>query len=258
MRTETERVTELELPQVRAKLRQPPAPRRGAKGKGKEPRLLVLGGRYQDEKWLAAAAQGRDVWAVDFGMEACRGADLKPSRVGGDMDSISQGGRFWMIRDKIPETRYPAEKDETDFQLALALAGGDVVVTGCWGRRFDHAFSNIFSALLAPQLGARILCFADEREVLFPLVGPGELGLTFVQEPLAVSLLPLTGEVRGVTARGVKWPLSGAELRQDNPYSISNELEPGAADKVDGADVYVSLDEGALGIYAVFNVDGMF
>ena len=254
----TERAVTLELPQVRAWLKQPPAPRRARRGAGKEARLLVLGGRYQDEKWLAAAAQGRDVWAVDWGMEACRSAGVKPSRVVGDMDSISFGAKVTMILGKIPSDRFPAEKDETDFQLALGLARGDVVVTGCWGRRFDHAFSNIFTTLLAPRLGARILCFADEREALFPLFGPGELRLKFIQPPLALSLLPLTETVRGVTARGVRWPLSDAELLQSRPYAVSNVPDGDGVEGEGEANIFVSLKEGALGVYAVFDVEGTF
>ena len=137
-------------------------------------------------------------------------------------DSVSEGAREWAERMGARADRYSPDKDDTDFQLALRLLSGDVVVTGCWGGRFDHAFSNVFSSLGAMEHGVRVLWFADEREVLFPLWGPAKLELDVENPPSALSLLSLTASCQGVSIENVKWPLDDVELAQGSPREISN------------------------------------
>jgi thiamine pyrophosphokinase len=208
--------------------------------------LLVLGGRMPDAAWLRRAASGRIVWAVDRGAEFCRAAGVAPARALGDFDSIGGEGREWLERLGVETKRYPADKDYTDFQLALRQAafgrtGVDLLVTGCWGGRFDHAFANVFSALWGREWGANVRAFADESEVLVPLFARARLALRFRTPPLAVSLLPLTSECRA-GVRGTKWELpNDTVLSQGRPYAISNVP---ASDEV-----VVEIGEGAAGIY---------
>ncbi|MDR2175401.1 MAG: thiamine diphosphokinase [Synergistaceae bacterium] len=206
-------------------------------------RLLVLGGRTPAIEWLRRAASGRDVWAVDRGAEFCRAAGIEPVHALGDFDSIGKEGREWLERLGIDPERYPADKDYTDFQLALRRAGGDLLVTGCWGGRFDHAFANVFSALWGREWGADIRAFADESEVLVPLFGRARLALRFRAPPLALSLLPLSHECEA-GIRGTKWELDRAPLLQERPYAISNV--PAAKE------VVVEIGRGAAGVYCVF------
>lgn len=204
------------------------------------PRLLVLGGRAPSPAWLRAVADGKEVWAVDRGAEACRAAGILPFRAVGDFDSAGADVRQWLVENGVPLDAHPADKDLTDFQLALDA--GDLLVTGCWGGRFDHAFANIFSSLWGAERGARVLAFADATEVLFPLHAPEFLELTFGTPPEAVSLLPLSGTCGGVDIRGVKWGLDQALLSQSLPYAISN-IPTGV--------VRVALSEGVLGVYVL-------
>ena len=232
----------LELPQVRVGLLGDPIP-------ASSPPLLVLGGRTPDPAWLRQAAAGREVWALDRGADACRAAGVVPARLLGDLDSVSDQGRDWAEALGTATDRYSPDKDDTDFQLALKLLAGDVLVTGCWGGRFDHAFSNVFSSLWAMERGVRVLCFADEREVLFPLRGPARLGLTFGYPPLALSLISLTPSCAGVSIENVRWPLSDAILTQASPREVSNVPL--------GRSVAVSVGGGVLGIYFVFEEGGL-
>jgi len=203
--------------------------------------LLVLGGRAPDPDWLRKVSLGRETWALDRGADACRAAGVVPSRILGDFDSVSDGAREWAERMGAKTDRYTPDKDDTDFQLALRLLSGDVVVTGCWGGRFDHAFSNVFSSLGAMERGVRVLWFADEREVLFPLRGPAKLELDFEILPSALSLLSLTAFCEGVSIENVKWPLDEADLAQGSPREISNVPL--------GRPVRVEVRSGVLGVY---------
>jgi len=215
--------------------------------------LIVLGGRAPFSPWLRSVASERTVWAVDHGMDACLAAGVVPRHVLGDFDSILNEGRAWLERAntgaEIEIERFAADKDLTDFQLCLNRIKGDILVTGCWGGRFDHAFANIFSALWGLECGARILAFADESEILIPLTADNKsasLELRLLSEASAISLLPLSGSCEGVDVRGTKWELSGATLTQGRPYAISNV----AAEK--GGKISVKIANGILGVYCFF------
>ncbi|MDR2528360.1 MAG: thiamine diphosphokinase [Synergistaceae bacterium] len=204
--------------------------------------LLVLGGRAPEPAWLNAVVSARVVWVADRGAEACRIAGIVPHHAVGDFDSIGEEGEEWLKRLGVETECYPADKDLTDFQLCLEHAAGkNVLVTGCWGGRFDHAFANVFSALWG---GVSVRAFADESEVLIPLLGPGGLTFSFRTRPLAFSLLPLCGACEGVTLRGTKWGLDGAELLQNHPCAVSNVAVQNH--------VTISVKKGALGIYCFF------
>ena len=233
---EPEAALELGLPRIQAFLR-----RHGGMPSSSPPPLLVLGGRAPKPDWLRKVSVGRKIWALDRGADACRAAGVVPSRILGDFDSVSDGAREWAERMGAKTDRYTPDKDDTDFQLALRLLSGDVVVTGCWGGRFDHAFSNVFSSLWAMERGVRVLWFADEREVLFPLRGPAKLELDFEIPPSALSLLSLTASCEGVSIENVKWPLDEADLAQGSPREISNVPL--------GRPVRVEVRSGVLGVY---------
>ena len=51
--------------------------------------LLVVGGRAPEAAWLREAAKGREVWAVDHGLDACLAAGIRPQRLIGDGDSAA-------------------------------------------------------------------------------------------------------------------------------------------------------------------------
>ena len=233
---EPEAALELGLPRIHAFLRW-----HGEISSSSPPPLLVLGGRAPEPDWLRKVSLGRETWALDRGADACRAAGVVPTRIMGDFDSVSEGSREWAERMGARADRYSPDKDDTDFQLALRLLSGDVVVTGCWGGRFDHAFSNIFSSLWAMERGVRVLWFADEREVLFPLWGPAKLELDFESPPSVLSLLSLTASCEGVSIENVKWPLDDVELAQGSPREISNVPL--------GRLVGVEVRSGVLGVY---------
>lgn len=210
-------------------------------------RVLVLGGKAPDSAWLRQVARGHSVWAIDKGAEACRSAGVRPERALGDFDSISEPGKQWLDSLGIDIDSYSSDKDLTDFQLALSKCADKsarILVTGCWGGRFDHAFSNVFSILLGDDWGANIIALADESEFLIPVRAGERLTLSFQSKPLAISLLPLSPICGGVTLVGAKWSLSDARLTQGKPCAISNV----ASDE----NVTVKTDDGTLGVYCKF------
>jgi thiamine pyrophosphokinase len=213
-----------------------------------DPLFLVAGGRKPALSWMQCLLPNTVVWCADSGLLACLDAGILPQRLIGDGDSTPP--EVWQKAqdDGIAVTRHPADKDLTDLQLALftagrELAGIPVVVTGCWGGRFDHLWANVFSALWAGERGVRILAFADDKETLL-LLGEGEsLEIELHEEAEAViSLLPLSSECSGVELSNVRWELKDSLLLQKHPYTVSNRPE-------NKENISVSLRKGILGVY---------
>lgn len=207
--------------------------------------VIVAGGRPPEAAWLKKTAAGRVVWAVDSGVDTCLDAMIEPGRLIGDCDSARPDSWKAVEARGIPVDLYPREKDLTDLQIALKSLGMEgtrgALVTGCWGGRFDHLFSNVFSLLGARAWGADIRCVGDEKELLLLVRGGESIEVAWVRPPIAISLLALGERCRGVSITGVRWPLERATLTRDLPYAISNEPC--------GERVQLSLEAGELAVY---------
>jgi len=209
--------------------------------------LLVAGGRKPRVSWLLEAAQNRTVWAVDRGVNACMEAGLLPAMILGDADSASP--KLWKaaMERGAEVLSLPREKDETDLQMALKtlttrLGRIRIIVTGCWGGRFDHAWSNVLSVLGTLREGTGYAVLADHRELLAFIRGGETLTLSSLRKPEAVSLLAFSERCTGVSIRGVHWPLEKTRLDKDLPYAISNRSEGDEP-------IHAGLDEGEMGFY---------
>ena len=166
----------------------------------------------------------------------------------GDFDSVSAVGLARASELAIPRDTFPPEKDLTDLQLALRIVGEEVgparvVLTGCWGGRFDHNFSNLYSPLWARDCEVEVACMADERETLLFVSGPASMVLRPRDLPRVLSLLALTPLCRGVSIKGVRWELEDRDLSLFMPFAVSNRMNGG------GETCRVSVGEGTLGVY---------
>ena len=207
--------------------------------------LFVAGGRSPNVDWFRAVAGGRKIFCVDKGVELCRACEVVPEFLIGDFDSAGNDSVEWTQAKNIPVEQHPADKDLTDTQLALNRAAelfGEHValLTGCFGGRFDHLYSTIFTCAAIN----RKIFLADEREIVFYLRGGESVDVKFFKKPLAVSLLPMTEICAGVTTKNLHWELDGATLTQNFPNATSN--------RADSDKIFISLAKGTLAIYACF------
>jgi thiamine pyrophosphokinase len=210
--------------------------------------LLVAGGRPPQKEWLAQAATGFPIWCVDSGIDICQASNVVPQWVIGDGDSATSTGWAWGNTLDIPVEVHPPEKNLTDLQLALQKVGfiygqATVIVTGVWGGRFDHTFSNIYSLMGCEEYGVRGCCAADETEVLMMLKGKDSVHIQTNGKLEVVSLLPLSRHCSGVFIDGVHWPLADVDLHNGLPYAISNRPHKS------GTEITVGVESGWLGVY---------
>ncbi len=172
-----------------------------------------------------AAAHAGLVIAADSGVDQAHRLGLVVDVAVGDFDSVSPEGLARARAEGATVEHHPAEKDETDLELALAAARtrgvAALVVLGGHGGRLDHLLANAL-VLAAPRwrsmrilalgpLGARLHVVHDEVQIAGD---PGEL----------VSILPVHGAADGVRTRGLRFPLDGERLEAGTTRGVSNEL----------------------------------
>ncbi|MBQ7705833.1 MAG: thiamine diphosphokinase [Selenomonadaceae bacterium] len=205
--------------------------------------LFAAGGRVPSQKFFKAVAQGRKIFAVDKGIEICRACNILPKILIGDFDSAESAALDWAIKNKIPVERHPVEKDFTDTQLALELLPKkkSALITGIFGGRFDHLFSNV---LTCANVKSKIF-LADEKEIIFYVKGGESVKVRFFEKPVAVSLLPITEICAGVKTENLHWELSNATLKQNFPNAVSNRAE--------SSEIKISVERGTLALYFCFS-----
>lgn len=187
--------------------------------------FVMAGGRKPACKWLCQAAAGYKAYCADVGGEYLLQSGIVPEILFGDCDSTGAEiyAKLAALGTKI--FQYPAAKDDTDLQLLLQhMDGCNLIVSGIWGGRFDHLYSNVFSLLGYKEKHGCQVIMADEKEIML-LLASGEsvkIAVNGLEHIKAVSLLPLSGETQ-VNIAGVRWPLQEAKLQLLYPYAISNE-----------------------------------
>ena len=160
--------------------------------------------------------------AADSGLDHAKTLGLTPAVVVGDYDSL---GRVPEPGPDVEVITVPAEKDETDTQLAIRLAlsrgADDIHIIGGLGGRLDHTLSNL--AILEALAQKKVRCVIEDGQNRVRLLQSDSTilprsGYTYV------SLLSLDPIVKGVEIEGVKYPLKNAKLTRTFQYAVSNEI----------------------------------
>ena len=187
--------------------------------------LIFANGLMEHGDAVRALIQPGDLLvAADGGARHITAMGLRPDLLVGDLDSLSSLEVDGYERAGVEILRYPPEKDETDLELAIgkALERGceDLTIIAALGGRIDQTLGNIF-LLALPELERVTMRLDDGRDELFLIRGSGEVRGNPGE---IVSLLPLSGPVRGITTHGLRYPLNGESLYPERTRGISNEL----------------------------------
>lgn len=187
--------------------------------------LVTAGGRKPAAAWLQCAAESyrENIYCADAGAAYCLEAGLRPQMLFGDGDSAGEAVYTALAELGTVIKRFNPEKDDTDLQLLLKNITGSIIVSGVWGGRFDHLYSNVFSLLSYKKKQHCSVVLADEKEVMV-LLSDAEhacIELQDLHKVKAVSLLPLSQAAK-VNLSGVYWPLQEGVLQLLHPYAVSN------------------------------------
>lgn len=187
------------------------------------------------EQWSAGAFDL--IVAVDGGFAHLQGVGCDPDVAIGDFDSL---GRVPACQTVI---EHPTHKDKSDLELALdyvAARGTErVVVFGALGGRLDHSVGNLQLCASFAERGMDVE-LVDAGCSVSVLVGPGTLNMP-AMDGGTVSVFSAVDESRGVTERGMEYPLDDATLTNRTTWGLSNELT--------GLPASVTVEEGTLFIF---------
>ncbi len=189
-------------------------------------RAFVYSGGEIFPEYIEERPEGDDiVICADSGYENAMKMGVKVDLLLGDFDSLG----------KIPNVdcevmRVPAEKNETDTQLAVDVAlsrGADeIVIVASTQGRADHTLS-----LLA------ILEMLYEKKVHATVVN-GQNRVRFVKDGGTIlvrskykyfSLITLDKIAKKVSIEGAKYPLKNANIERGVQFAVSNEIVRNAA-----------------------------
>jgi thiamine pyrophosphokinase len=166
------------------------------------------------------------IFCADGGTRHALALNLIPHVVVGDMDSLDFDLQSKLEAAGVRFEIHPAGKDETDLELAirLAIAEGatEVDLLAVLGGRLDQSLANLM--LLAQPEWASIRLRAIEGDETAWAVRGGQTVTIEGTAGDALSLVPLTPRVTGVTLAGVEWPLQNSSLRFGSTLTISNVL----------------------------------
>ena len=209
---------------------------------GPQPRMrqvvVVTGGDPVDPRLGFRPSNDAVVIAADSGLDIAVGLGFDVDLVVGDMDSVDPVTLDAARAAGARIEQHPEAKDRTDLGIALDAAlhhaPAHVVVVGGHGGRLDHFLANA------------LLLASDSYRTLDIVAHLGEAHLRVVRDQAVlegrpgelVSLLPAHGSARGVTTRGLRFPLNGEDLPAGTTRGVSNEFAAPVA--------HVAVREGVL------------
>ena len=186
-------------------------------------RALIFGGGVYKNEFPEISSEDFII-AADKGCEILKHHGIEPNITVGDFDSSSF----------IPEKNtvvLPVEKDVTDSHAAVNIAlekGCDEIhIFGGMGGRPDHTFANYSLVAGLAKRGIKAFLFGEDYVVTAVCNGKiclaGEKGST-------VSVFSFSSISRGVTLKGLKYPLENAELENTFALGVSNSFSEDMAE----------------------------
>ncbi|KAF0208060.1 MAG: thiamine diphosphokinase [Actinomycetota bacterium] len=183
------------------------------------------------------------VIACDGAGEWCVALGRYPDLVVGDFDSSVAGAEDRLGALGIPIERHPSAKDESDLDLALAVArrmgSSGVTFTAAFSERLDHTLGALGTLVRARDLAPSI----EEPDFMAMIVDAK--ARSSVQMSVAigatVSVLALQA-ASGVTLEGLEFPLVNGTLSLLSSHGLSNIAQ--------AKRVTVSVAEGTLLVIA--------
>ena len=183
--------------------------------------VVVAGGDAPTPEEIARLPADPVVVAADAGLDHALAALLSVSVAVGDMDSVSPEALAAAEQSGTRFERHPADKDQTDLELALELAArlaDRIIVIGAAGGRLDHLIGNL-TVLASPRWsGVEIEAWLTNAQA----VVVHHHRVLDVEPGATVSLFALGAPAR-VTTTGLAWPLNDEILGPLTSRGVSNQ-----------------------------------
>ena len=187
--------------------------------------IIFANGELPDKEKARALLREDDfIIAADGGTRHALALGRTPNILIGDLDSVTGEERGKMKESNVEVFQFPADKNETDLELAiqhaLTLNPQEIIIIGALGGRLDQTLGNI--ALISNLQPATCnLKLNDGLEEVFFCHNQAEVNGAVGD---IVSLIPWQGEVTGILTQGLKWALQNETLYPHKTRGISNEM----------------------------------
>ena len=203
-------------------------------------RVLIFGGGVYGDEFPVISPEDFII-AADKGAEILARHGITPHITVGDFDSSSV----------IPEEnviKLPVEKDVTDthaaVEIALEKGAREIHIYGGMGGRVDHTFANYALIASLAEKGIAAYLYGEGYRITALFNGKitlsGKIGET-------LSVFSWSEESKGVTLRGVKYPLEKSVLHKSFALGVSNSFSEKTAE--------ISVSDGILLIMQEISVD---
>lgn len=165
---------------------------------------------------------------ADRGTMQLLDAGIIPTAAVGDFDSVSEEEMKKIVDTNCFIERRPAEKDETDTELALDLAFSwepeKIILTGVTGGRLDHMFSalQLLVRHLDGQKKTQLLIANQQNELMLLQKGTHQ-----VQRDMKfpyLSFFSISEAVQGISITGVKYEVHSEDIDLGDTRFTSNEI----------------------------------
>jgi len=185
---------------------------------------ILLGGDFFRTARTDRQTADSRVVAADSGIRHAVTLGVTPELWVGDFDSVPEA----MVEEwaQVPREIFPAGKDQTDGELAVAaaIARGATVLTlaGAFGgARADHAHLHLTLALRLAEQGLTVVLTSGGQEGL-PILPGKTVGYDFADGTM-FSILAFS-DLSGLTVKGARWPLDRIVMPFGSSLTISNEV----------------------------------
>jgi thiamine pyrophosphokinase len=185
--------------------------------------VIFANGVLEGQQAAAEMLQPDDlIIAADGGANHCRALGVNPAVLIGDLDSVTEEELIHWREVGTEIIQHNSDKDENDLELALLYAKengvGEVLILGGLGDRWDQTIANLLLPVYEKMRGLSV-SFWDQGQWLYLIEGErvihGHTGQT-------LSLIPIGGDVEGVSTQGLKWSLNGETLYFGATRGVSN------------------------------------
>ena len=176
--------------------------------------IIISGGDYS---FGGEITENDFVICADSGYDIALKNGIRVNLLMGDMDSVKAD-----ISTEKEKLLFPSRKDYTDTELAVRHAVNikpdEIILLGCMGSRADHTLANIFLLKYIREQGINAHIEDENNKIYYYkdfIKLDGMSGKT-------VSLIPLTSEIKGITTRGMDYPLNVENLYFGESRGVSN------------------------------------
>ena len=186
--------------------------------------FIYTGGTVFDEYVIEKPEKGDLIIAADAGYLTAKRLGVIPDVVLGDFDTLGEE----KIPDGVECLRVPAEKDDTDTQLAVHIAiergAEEIVIVGGLSGRIDHTLSTL---AILEDLWER------KENRVYAILTDGKNRVRFIRSSGTIlprsqyryfSLIAADELVKGISIDGCKYPMRNGRISRRRQWAVSNEI----------------------------------